>query len=178
MTVEARAIGGSFDARPGAVESTAGGHHWHEARSIRFIPEPSPGSSGAWGPIKRDARKELTRWIRSVEAYVAGSRFENLRICAAVNRSNAREPVRSASTRLPPTARSISAHSLDVLESIQIGATSRERSGLTCSARGRPGSKLASAFVARSLRYTLPCCCADPEIATSWRRSRSLCCSR
>src|SRR4051812_31925950 len=94
MTVEARAIGGSFDPRPGAVESTAGGHHWHDARSIRFIPDPSPGSSGACRPINSDARNELTRWMRSVDAYVAGSRFESRRICAAVNRSNARDPVR------------------------------------------------------------------------------------
>src|SRR5262245_28062444 len=41
------AMAGSLCARPGAVASSATGHHDLDARSIRFMPEPSPGSIGA-----------------------------------------------------------------------------------------------------------------------------------
>ena len=61
-------IGGSFAASPGAVASTAGGHHVLDDRSMRFMPEPSPGSIGACPPINSEARNELTRWTRSVAA--------------------------------------------------------------------------------------------------------------
>ena len=61
-------IDGSLAARPVAVESTAGGHHWHAPRSIRFMPEPSPGSIGACAPVSSEARNELTRCTRSVAA--------------------------------------------------------------------------------------------------------------
>ena len=42
-----RAIGGRRRARSGAVASSAAGDHAARARSIRFIPAPSPGSIGA-----------------------------------------------------------------------------------------------------------------------------------
>src|SRR5215471_5165753 len=66
-------IAGSFAARSGAVASTAGVHHRFVARSIRFMPDPSPGSTGACAPTSSDARYELTRWIRSVAPYARGS---------------------------------------------------------------------------------------------------------
>jgi len=49
----------------------------------------------------------------------------NFLICGPVKRSNARDPVRCARIAAPPTAAVISAHSLLVLESSQIGATRR-----------------------------------------------------
>src|SRR5258706_15608150 len=60
MTVELGAIGGSLPARSGAVASSAGCHHVRVLRSIRFMPEPSPGSTGACVPMSNDARNELT----------------------------------------------------------------------------------------------------------------------
>ena len=90
--------------------------------------------------------------MRSVAAYAAGSVFENFLICAAVKRSNAREPVRCASAWPPPTAASISAHSADVLESIQMGAIVLEKIPPICSTRGRAGSSLASVGAACAFR--------------------------
>src|SRR4029077_869801 len=55
------AIGGRFDASDGAVASTASDHHAAVDKSIRFVPEPSPGSIGACWPASSDARNELTR---------------------------------------------------------------------------------------------------------------------
>ena len=156
---------GSRRARSGAVASTASGHHCADRRSIRFVPDASPGSTGASCPASSDARNELTRWMRPVRAYASGSPPANLRICGPVKRSNAREPVRAASTDGPPTAAAIAAHSAVVLESIQIGATGRESSGSICAASGCAASSEASPAPAPSARYTLPCCCAEPEIA-------------
>jgi hypothetical protein len=65
---EPGASAGSFARSPGAVAVIASSHHVADARSIRFMPEPSPGSIGACRPASSDARKELTRWIRSVAA--------------------------------------------------------------------------------------------------------------
>ena len=65
--------------------------------------------------------------MRSVATYASGDRLKNRRICGPVKRSNARDPVRRASAAPPPTAAVISAHSSDVLESIQIGDWSREK---------------------------------------------------
>jgi hypothetical protein len=45
-------IGGSFAARPGAVASSAAGHQSLVSRSIRFMPDPSPGSIGACAPTR------------------------------------------------------------------------------------------------------------------------------
>src|SRR5262249_52711112 len=59
--VEDGASDGSLPASDGAVASIAGGHHWHVPSSIRFMPEPSPGSSVAWAPASSDAMNELTR---------------------------------------------------------------------------------------------------------------------
>ena len=70
---------------------------------------------------------ELTRCTRDVRAYASGSSWKNLRICGPVKRSNARDPVSCASADAPPIARVISAHSAAVLESIQIGDSSRDQ---------------------------------------------------
>ena len=61
-----------------------------------------------------------------------------------------------------------------VLESIQIGAIGRDRSGTICGGSGRDGSSARARGLAPSLRYTLPCCCAEPEIGREPRRSRPL----
>ena len=76
----------------------------------------------------------------------AGSSVANLRICGPVKRSNAREPVREASAAAPPTALVIDAHWTEVLASIQIGATERDRRGASCGASGSDGSNRASAL--------------------------------
>src|SRR5207244_10531893 len=112
--------------------------------------------------------------MRSVAAYADGSSFENFLICGPVKRSKARDPVFRASNSAPPTASVISAHSRDVLESSQIGATGRDSAGAICSPIGRRGSNRANVDGAPALQYTLPCCCADPEIAVSRLRSRPL----
>ena len=44
---DAGAIAGSFIRRLGAVAVVAASHHVPDARSMRFMPEPSPGSIGA-----------------------------------------------------------------------------------------------------------------------------------
>src|SRR5580765_811507 len=80
MTVLDGRIDGSLADRPGAVASSAGAHHVEAPRSIRFVPDASPGSTGAWRPMSSDARNELTRWIRSVAAYADGSRLQNFLI--------------------------------------------------------------------------------------------------
>ena len=156
---------GSFAARFGAVAASASGDHAFVARSIRFMPEPSPGSIAAVAPVSREASHELIRWTRSVAAYAAGSSSANFRICGPVNRSKAREPVRRASTRGPPIARSIAWHWLVVLESIQIGDVRRENTSPSWSASGRAGSSDPRRCRAFSFTYTLPCCCAEPDIA-------------
>ncbi len=66
--VQDSAMGGSFAARFGAVAASASGDHAFDARSIRFMPEPSPGSIAAVAPVSREASHELTRWTRSVAA--------------------------------------------------------------------------------------------------------------
>ena len=43
-TVQDSASGGSLVARFGAVARSASGDHCFDARSMRFMPEPSPGS--------------------------------------------------------------------------------------------------------------------------------------
>src|SRR5580765_2717093 len=170
MTLLDGRIDGSLADRPGAVASSAGAHHVEAPRSIRFVPDASPGSTGAWRPMSNDARNELTRWIRSVAAYADGSRLQNFLIWGPVKRSNAREPVFIARSAAPPTASVISAHSAGVLESSQIGDTFLERTGATCSCSGRSGAAPASAVSAPAARYTLPCCWAEPEMAA--RRDR------
>ena len=143
-TVDAGAIGGSLASNPGAVASSAAGHHSAVVKSIRFIPDASPGSTGACCPMRSDDRNELTRWTRSVAAYAAASCLKNFLICGPVKRSNARDPVRCASAAAPPTADSISSHSHVVVESIQIGATARDNTGASCGPGGRAGSSVAS----------------------------------
>src|SRR4051794_30995848 len=71
------AMSGSFDARSGAVACTASDHHVRDSSSIRFIPDPSPGSIGASPPMSNDARNELTRWMRPVRRYASGSVHAN-----------------------------------------------------------------------------------------------------
>jgi hypothetical protein len=66
--VDESARAGNFVSRPGAVACSAAGDHCFEARSIRFMPDPSPGSMGACFPARRDAIQELTRCTRSVAA--------------------------------------------------------------------------------------------------------------
>ena len=61
MTDDAAAIGGSLMARSVAVAFAAASHHVADDNSIRFMPEPSPGSIGACVPASSDARNELTR---------------------------------------------------------------------------------------------------------------------
>ena len=169
---------GSRSRRPGAVAETAGSHQSPDDRSMRFMPEPSPGSSGASVPASSDAMNELTRWTRPVASYAAGSLLKNLRICGPVNRSNARDPVCWLSGPAPPTASVISRHSALVLESIQIGDSWRDSIGATCPASGCEGSSVPIPAAARRLRYTLPCCCAEPEIAAMRPTSRPLFASR
>ena len=147
-TVHDGAIGGSFDSRSGAVAARASGAQRERDRSIRFIPEPSPGSIGASKPTSSDAAYEDTRWIRVVDRYAAGSSLKNLRICGPVNRSNAREPVSIASRSGPPTAAVISAHSAAVLESIQIGDSGRTKTPRIWDSSGRAASRDASACAA------------------------------
>src|SRR5262245_19124381 len=73
-------IGGRRRRRSGAVASRAAGSQSWLARSIRFMPDASPGSSAACPPLSTEARNELTMWIRAVRSYAAESRLKNRRM--------------------------------------------------------------------------------------------------
>ena len=91
---------------------------------------------GAEAPIKIDAMNELTSATSSVLAYASGSVFQNLRIWGPVKRSMAREPVIVTTLASPPSAAAISAHSVLVELSIQMGELARLSSGRICSTSG------------------------------------------
>ena len=139
---------------------------------MRFMPEPSPESMGASAPASSDAMNEDTRWMRAVAAYALGSVSANARICGPVKRSNAREPVLRASSSAPPTAASISRHSTVVLESIHTGDERPRNPSAICASKRHRARARVRREKPRSFRYTLPCCCAEPEIAGSRAISR------
>ena len=158
---------GSFSTRPGATKSQISRSHAPFPRSRRFIPAPSPVSTGASAPARMEQRKELTKWMRFVASYAAGSSFANFMIWGPVNRSIAGEPVRRRSAS--PNRASSAATSACVEESIQIGATGRENAPSSRSTSVRPSepsASAASAAVHPSPRYTLPCCWPSPPMAS------------
>ena len=158
---------GSFSTSLGATKSHISRSHSPLPRSRRFIPAPSPVSTGASAPARMEQRNELTRCILFVAAYAVGSSFANFIIWGPVNRSIAGEPVRRRSAS--QNRASSAATSACVEESIQIGATDLENAPSSRSTSVRPsdGSESdASAADHPSPRYTLPCCWPSPPMAS------------
>ena len=135
--------------RSGAVASRASALQRRVRMSIRFVPLPSPGSTGTSRPASRLATKELTRQMQLVRSQASGSSCQKRRIWGPLKRSKAVFPVSSNSRLRPPTPSSIWRHCSPVEVSIQIGAVGRENTSESCSARSWSGSRPPKAPAAR-----------------------------
>ena len=179
MTVHDGRSGGSLATRPDAVASTAGVHHADAPRSIRFMPDPSPGSIGACR-ADQQRREERADQMDPIGRRVGGrlllGELPDLRAGKALERARPcllREQSRAANRRCD-------------LRALDATCSSRARSATPFATRPARSARAAAGLdphspalpAAPAPRYTLPCCCAEPETAARRDRSRPLLATR
>mmetsp|Transcript_20335 Transcript_20335/g.52739 ORF Transcript_20335/g.52739 Transcript_20335/m.52739 type:complete len:270 (-) Transcript_20335:88-897(-) len=159
----------SLSARPSAMAPSAAGLQACARRSIMFIPAPSDVSMGAHFPSSSEHMNDEMSEIWPVVRYIPGCCCASFMIWFPVNRSYARDPVRSDTAWGPPSAASSASHWAVVDVSIQIGdreyESMRSSSPKASAIDSAPASMLRSSASAPSCQKTEPCCWPDPETA-------------